>query len=170
MKTQKLYHAFTRILTSPGWGSGMFFLVTLSLFRPPNPVKSTARISFESAAVPDISGSFAPFFSIICSVSSAISTPSFAMSKRCHSSVLLHLTVRVMLLQPACNTPLRLKSVQASCFYNNYGKQITVKIEYNAPTKQNIQSLCFICLLKQNSNYSGLNKTLLLFMINPHKY
>lgn len=75
-----LYHALTRILTSPSWGSGMAFLVTLSLFRPPKPESSTARISFESGALTVLSGSLAPFFSIICSVSSAVSVPSFAIS------------------------------------------------------------------------------------------
>ncbi len=74
-----IYHAFTRILTSPSWGSGIGFLVTLSLFRPPKPVRTTARISFESTtAQTGLSGSF---WSIICSVSSAISVPSFAMSE-----------------------------------------------------------------------------------------
>lgn len=87
-----LYHALTRILTSPSWGSGIVFLVTLSLFRPPKPESNTARISFESGALTALSGSFAPFFSIICSVSSAVSVPSFAISAG-------RLTVLLMLLQ-----------------------------------------------------------------------
>lgn len=123
-----LYHALTRILTSPSWGSGMAFLVTLSLFKPPKPESSTARISLESGALTALSGSFAPFFSIICSVSSAVSVPSFAIAAG-------RLTVLRMLLQQllqrdfSCSLPGEQRSSSPSlCYYQIYGRDSEAQI------------------------------------------
>ena len=83
-QTSHIYHALTRIFTSPCCGSGMVFLVTLSLLRPPKPANITARISLGSMEDATFSASMTKFLSIICSVSSsamsAESIVTFAMS------------------------------------------------------------------------------------------
>lgn len=85
-KAQILDQALTRILSSPSCGSGMAFLESRSLFSPPKPASTTARISWASPrrwgpSPPPSAGSLLASFSIICSVSSAFSTPSLAMAR-----------------------------------------------------------------------------------------
>lgn len=75
-----IYHALTRIFTSPSWGSGIAFLVTLSLFRPPKPARMTARISLASPVDSTFSVSFPTCLSIMYCVSSVKAAASFAMS------------------------------------------------------------------------------------------